>query len=105
MTTYTRKHYIAIAERIADFAAIDERRDEMTRYALGACVDFERDNPRFDARRFLIACGLLDDAVAMLTARRDAVDNLIGMTLFDSDEYRSLVDTLHETEERLAALR
>ena len=50
----TRKDYIAVAAILRDYVPYHLRAN----VAHGFVVIFSRDNPRFDAMRFMGACGL-----------------------------------------------
>lgn len=60
---YQRRHYINMAANIRKMlnAADDDAvfsLEYVRRFADTLCETFSRDNPRFDRRRFLDACGL-----------------------------------------------
>ena len=67
--SFTRKHYEIIARNIkgsiADVAIAEEGSPErrvakinaIEMVARSLALEFERDNPRFDRTRFLVACG------------------------------------------------
>ena len=54
----TRKDYVAVSEILSDYAEVIEADEYFT-----MCLDFAKymaqDNDRFDARRFLEACGIV----------------------------------------------
>lgn len=50
----TKKTFQAFADKISEF----ENDEDATKMALLCCEVFFLDNPRFDAERFIIACGL-----------------------------------------------
>jgi hypothetical protein len=51
----TRKDYIATSEILSDYSDVV---DDVVLYAIANY--FSSDNPRFDEKRFLIACGLTE---------------------------------------------
>jgi hypothetical protein len=53
----TRKHFIAIADAVANIPDMETRKDIARRMAT-VCRDT---NPQFDLRRFLIACNVPTD--------------------------------------------
>lgn len=61
MMAMTRKDYEAIAQTIAvmgDYAPTDTALDVIHDVAINLSKVFMADNPSFDQKRFLIACGL-----------------------------------------------
>lgn len=51
---FTRRHFVQIAEALAKIKNVDNRRQA----AAAMAAIFTGSNPRFDAGRFLAACGL-----------------------------------------------
>jgi hypothetical protein len=59
----TRKTYRTIAQEIVKLNHPDfpHKNDKLRWLAKSLCIEFRRDNPRFDRRRFLTACGFDPD--------------------------------------------
>lgn len=57
----TKKHYIAIAAELQaalSLAEGKEARKSVERIAEGLANIFANDNPRFEKRKFMVACGI-----------------------------------------------
>ena len=64
MPKFQKRHYIAIAAVLADIADDPQQRSlfsDLTAICRAFATYFAADNPRFDADRFLSACGVQHD--------------------------------------------
>ena len=61
MSTFTQKHYVAIAETIRDAMDSTERSVVVASLAERFARRFAADNDKFDRARFLKACGLPEE--------------------------------------------